>query len=379
VNAALLWVVSTAVCPASAPVPDAPGFTAAVKLPPAEAMRLNSEGKQLYRQERWSEAREKYRASLAADPDFLGAQLNVACSFSRQGRYPEAAEIAATLIRRAFVPWNREVLEAADLGILQDQAVYAKVQAARAEAATSWGKVVQGGVLFVARTKPPLNLSGSGVLALGLNQEIFAWIPETGRYLQVTAEDGHVLAFAASADGRRIAYVLGGKVIRSPGQTALLRGLSVRVLDLATMSLAHAVPIPGDARTVQLWFSTIPELKVTDASSAATFNLVDDRLQYAPSAALPSRGDSVELSAAGVEPGKWRVVRTPCGFTLTAHKDSAGLWRVLVSRVGRKPFALDARYGAGLGGLPFPDGAPRSSPGRETSHGEAMTTPRKVR
>jgi len=357
VNAALFWVVSTAVCPASAPAPDAPGFTAAVKLPSVEAMRLNSEGKQLYRQERWPEAREKYRAALAADADFLGAQLNVACSFSRQGRYTEAAEIAAALIRRAFVPWNREVLEAADLGILQDQVVYAKVQAAGAEAAASWGKVVRGGILFVARTKPPLRLAGDGVLALGLNQEIFAWIPETGRYLQVTAEDGHVLAFAASADGRRIAYVLGGKVIRSPGQAALLRGLSVRVLDLPTMLLGKAVPIPGDARMVQLGFSTVPELKVTDASSSATFNLVEDRLQYAPSAAVRSRDDSVQLSTTGVEPGKWRVVHTPCGFALTAQRDSAGLWRVLVSRAGRKPFALDARYGAGLGGLPFPDGA----------------------
>jgi hypothetical protein len=370
VNAVLLWVVSTAVCPASTPVPNTPGFTAAVKLPPAEAMRLNREGKQLYRQERWPEAREKYRAALATDADFLSAQLNVACSFSRQGRYAEAAEIAATLIRRAFVPWNREVLEAADLGVLQDQVVYAKVRTACAEAAASWGKVVQGGILFVARTKPPLHLAGGGVLALGLNQEIFAWIPETGRYLQVTAEDGHVLAFAASADGRRIAYLLGGKVIRSPGQAALLRGLSARVLDLPTMSLGKAVPIPGDVRSVQLWFSTVPELKVIDASSSAMFNLLNDRLQYAPTAAVRSRADSVELSAAGVEPGKSRVVRTPCGFALTAQKDPAGLWRVLVSRSRRKTFALDARYGAGLGGLPFPDGAIRSSAGLEASHGE---------
>ena len=358
-NLALFWVIFATGCPATAPVPGALGFSAVAKLPTTEAMRLNSEGKQLYRQEHWTEARDKYQAALAADPDFLDAKLNVACSFSRQGHYAEAAQEAASLIRRAFVPWNREVLEAADLGILQDQSVYTKVEAARREAAASWGKVVGEGILFVARNKPPLKVAGQGVLVLALNQEIFAWIPETGRYLQVTAEDGHVLAFALSADGRRIAYVLGGKLIRSPGRAALLRGLSVRVLDIPTMSLGKAVPIPGDVRTVQLSFVAAPVLQVTDASSkTAAFRVADDRLESVPSEIARSRGKTVELSDTGVEPGKLRVARSNCRFALAPHKDPAKPWRILVSRPGRSPFALDARYGAGLAGLPFPDGTP---------------------
>jgi hypothetical protein len=372
VSLALLFALFAATCPTSVPAPDTPGFTAVAKLPAAEAMRLNAEGKQLYRQERWAEARGKYRAALIADPDFLSAQLNVACSFSRQGRYAEAADEAATLIRRAFVPWNREVLEAADLGILQDQPVYAKVQAARSEEAARWGKFVRDGVLFVARTKPPLSVAGQGVLVLGLNQELFAWIPETGRYLQVTAEDGHVLAFAVSTDGRRIAYLLGGKVIRSPGQADRLRGLSLRVLDLPTMSLGKPVSIPGDAKKVQLSFLAVPELRVTDATSGAAFSVADDRLQYAPTAAGRSRGESADLSVAGVEPGKRRVARPNCGFTLAMQKDSTGLWRIQVSRSGRKPFTLDTRYGAGLAGLPFPDGA---SPPRPAAAGQGTVKP----
>jgi hypothetical protein len=359
VNPALLFAVSATLCPASAPVPDSFGFSAVAKLPAAEAMRLNGEGKQLYRQERWDEAREKYRAAISADPDFLGAQLNVACSFSRQGRYAEAAEEAATLIRRAFVPWNREVLEAADLGILQDQPVYAKVQAARSEAAVEWGKLVREGVLFVARTKPPLSVAGQGVLVLGLNQELFAWIPETGRYLQVTAEDGRVLAFAVSADGRRVAYMLAGKLLRSPGQAALLRGLTLRVLEIPTMSVAKPVPIPGDVKKVQLWFSSAPTLRVTGPSSRATvLALVDDRFEPAPAWAERWRGESSEASGAGVEPGRRKVAKKNCGFMLASERDSTGRWHIVVSRHGSKSFSLDTRYGAGLAGLPFSDGTP---------------------
>ena len=365
-NPVLLLAVSAAVCPASEPVPDARGFSAVAKLPAAEAMRLNGEGKQLYRKERWGEAREKYRAALLADPDFLGAQLNVACSFSRQGRYDEAAQEAASLLRRAFVPWNREVLEAAYLGILQDQPVYAKVQTARSEAAVSWGKLVREGVFFVARTKPPLRVAGQGILVLGLNQEVFAWIPETGRYVQVTAEDGRVLAYAASADGRRIAYLLAGKLVRSPGQPALLRGLSLRVLEITTMSVGKAVSIPGDVKKVQLWFSSAPALRVTDASShTSVLTLVEDRLESAPAWADRLRGELVEASGAGVAPSKRKVAKPHCGFALAMERESSGQWYIVVARPGNKSFRLDTRYGAGLAGLPFPDGTP--GPGLEPS------------
>lgn len=347
-------------------MPDARGLTAVAKLPAAEAMRLNSEGKQLYRQEHWAEAREKYRAALTSDPDFLGAQLNLACTFSRQGRYADAAEEAANLIRRAFVPWNREVIEAADLGILLDQPVYAKVETARSEAAVSWGKLVRDGVFFVARTKPPLRVAGQGVFVLGLNQELFAWIPETGRYLQMTAEDGRVLAYAVSADGRRVAYLLAGKLVRSAGQEALLRGLSMRMLDIPTMSLGKAVPIAGDVKKVQLGFSSVPALRITDASSHATMlTLVDDRLES--DAAWPpptwsgrSHLESVEVTGSGVAPGTRKLAKKNCDPVLLAmEKDSAGIWRIVVSLSGGKAFRLDTRYGAGLAGLPFPEGTPR--------------------
>jgi hypothetical protein len=371
VNLGLLLVVSAGVCPAKAAAPDAPGLTAVAKLPVAEAMRLNGEGKQLYRQERWGEAREKYRAALGADPDFLGAQLNVACSFSRQGRYAEAAAEAAQLIRRAFVPWNREVSEAADLGILQDQDVYAKVQAARSESALSWGKLVRDGIFFVARTKPPLSVAGQGVLVLGLNQELFVWLPKTGRYLQVTAEDGHVLTYAVSGDGQRVAYLLASKLVRSPGQVALLRGLSLRVLDLPTMALGKVVSIPGDVKRVQLSFSALPVLKVTDASSTTTvLSLSEDRLESASAATVRSLADAVEVSGAGVEPAKRKLVRSNCSFVLATQKDSVGLWRIVVSRRDGKAFNLDTRYGAGLTGLPFFDEVPVTRPVSKQSTGK---------
>src|SRR5205814_5523654 len=107
-----------AACPLLAPAAGAPGSAAVVHNPTAAAMALNNEGKALYRQGRWTEARGKYQAALAADPDWLAPVLNAACALARQERFPEAAAEAAALVRRGFVPWGREVLEAADLAAL---------------------------------------------------------------------------------------------------------------------------------------------------------------------------------------------------------------------------------------------------------------------
>jgi len=376
----LVLLLAAGTCPASAPVPGARGFAAVAKVPAEAAMRENAEGKKLYRQERWAEARGKYRASLVADPDFLGAQLNLACAFSREGRYQDAADQASKLIRTAYVPWQREVREALDLGILQDQKDYEKVKTATVEAATEWGAFVGRSVLFLARTKPPVNVSGEGVLLLSLNQEIFAWSAETGRYFQVTAEDGHVLGFVRSADKRRVAYLVGGKLVREPGQQDVLRGISLRVLEISTMTLGRPIPIPAEVTRVELGFVASPEILATgqDGASAA-FRLDEAGLEKISSFRRAANLDSLVLTVAGVHPesaagrqsapawpalargknaGKPRAPSSDCVFYLNSKKSSAGLWQVEVRSPGGKTFLLDARYGAAVPGLPFPDGSP---------------------
>lgn len=325
------------------------------KVPSAEAMRLNGEGKQLYRQERWMEARAKYMAAFAEDPDLLGAQINVACSLSRQGRYDEAAEEAAKLIRRAFVPWSREVAEAADLGILQDQASFSKIEAARSEASVAWGKHLREAVLFVGRTKPPLRVDGEGMLVLGLNQEIFAWRPDTGRYFQVTAEDGHVLALARSKDGNRVAYILAGKLGRVTGQPLFLRGLAIRVLDLPSMALGPTVPIPGDITNLELWFDDQPRLNATDATGARkAYRLAPAGLESASDVRRPKQSEMAILGPTGAAPFATRNRGGTCRFKLSTKRDMDSVSRIEVAPTHGTPFLLDTRFGAGLLGIKFP-------------------------
>jgi hypothetical protein len=338
-------------CPAPAPVSGAAGQAAVARAPAAAVVSLNGEGKALYRQGRWDEARSKYRAALAADPDLQGAALNVACSYARQERFAEAAREASSLVERAFVPWGREVLEATDLAALHVRPEMAGVRAALARGAAAWGASVLPGLLFVARTREPVKLKGQGVLVLGVNQEIFAWLPQTGRYRQVTSDDGRVLAFVRSADGRTVTYLRAGKLVRD-GATSLLRGLSLRRLDLPSMTLDASVPLPGDLATVELWPASAgaAELRVRDASGERhVFRFAGQALQPASLSPAAQATTPVTLTGQGLDTHLELTGPADCRYRA---RDAAG--KIDIAPARGKRFTLDTALGAGLFGLPFP-------------------------
>jgi hypothetical protein len=360
-----------AACPASAPDANGPGKAQVVHLPPQQAMDLNREGKVLYREGRFAEARAKYELARRVDPDFVAPWLNLACAHAREDRFAEATEQAVALIRHAYVPGAREVMEAADLGALQIRPEWlARLKAALAEASTEWGKAAQGGLFFVARTQPPVKLEGRGVLVLGMNQEIYAWLPRSGRYLPVTAEDGRVLAFVQSPDGHRIVFVRAGRLVRAQGQPDLLRGLGVRQLDVPSMTLGPGVELPGDVRQLALWFSEngAAGLEVARPDGEMDkFHFNGQALE--PAGAFRGRFSAethrVVLTAAGVGPTSRVVTDAACGFAVQDERDAQGLPRIRISAGKSKGFFLDARYGSGLAGLPFP--APRSAASKTLS------------
>ena len=402
-------------CPAAAPDANGPGLAQVAHLPPQPAMDVNREGKALYRDGRFAEARAKYELARKADPDFVAPWLNLACAYAREDRFAEATAEAVALIRHAYVPGTREVMEAADLGALQIRPQWlAKLKFAQAEASAEWGRAAQAGMFFVGRNQPPVKLEGQGVLVLGMNQEIYAWLPHSGRYLPITAEDGRVLAFVQSPDGRRIVFVRAGRLVRTPGQPDLLRGLGVRQLDIPTMTLGLVVELPGDVRRLTLWFSgrgAVEMEAVRPDGGLDKFRFDGQTLEpVGPihrSASVPTAwearrlrrrrtiagGDgeaerserggvagggpkgeanpsrvpmsAVVLTATGVAPTRRVVADTACGFSARDELNAQGLPGIRISVEKSRGFFLDARYGSGLDGLPFP--GPVASPSKALS------------
>jgi hypothetical protein len=349
-------------CPPAAPLPG-PGSADPFRAPDARATALNSAAKTLYRQGRWEEARAQYRAAAAADPEFLAPRLNVACSFVRQDRFGEATAEALALIDRAYVPWAREVLEAADLGALKPRPEMVQLQRGIAAAAARWGAGLDGALVFVARQRAPLRVppEGEGVFILNPHQEAWAFSPETGRYRQLTAEDGHVLAIAVSPDGRRVAYATADKLVRGAGAGAVaLRGVAVRELTLATMAAAPPARIAGDVRRLEIaaGAGAGPFLVRVDGDgdgARGTFALeAEGALAARPARAWPSRALAVLTGHGAAAAGERRFGGGACALAAHEARGTDGAPAIVVGAAGKKGAPIQAGAGAGLAGLPIP-------------------------
>ena len=345
------------VAAACLPSPPAPGVGLADPFrPPApEATQLNADGKIVYRQGKWEDARAKYRAALEADPDFLAPRLNIACSFVRQERFDEAVSEVKALLARAYVPWSREVLEAADLGALKVHPQMAEVRAALAASAAVWGAGLDDAVVFVGRLKAPLRVppEGAGEFILNPHQEAFAYLPGSGRFRQLTAEEGHVLAAARSLDRRRLAYVTAQTWIRgeAAGDTRL-EGVAIHELTLATMTVGAPVPVPGPVSRIEVrptphgFLFRIAGARTSGwFTPSATGALVPSGPVRAPVAAV--------LTAAGAEPIASAAVGGTCGVVAHDRRGGDGPRVIEVTTHGRSR-TVGERFGAGLAGLPLP-------------------------
>jgi hypothetical protein len=349
--ALFLWL---AICPtldsnAAEARHDYPGRVAS-----AAARDLNRAGKELYRERRFEEARAKYRAAMDADPVFVDPVLNVACSYARQERFGEAAREASALVERAFVPWGREVLEATDLATLHVRAEWERVRSALAASASAWGRSARDGLLFVGRTQPAVDLRRMGVLVIQPYQEIFAWLPETGAYRQITAENGRVLAFVRSLDGRTIAYITGGKLVRKPGVPPRLRRLAVRTLDLGTMTLSDPVTLKHDLTRLELRFqgAWVTLSAVEPDGEKIEYRFDGQDLKPLPAVLRAGPGVSVVLTGQGVATAAHVAGPRRCRFSAFDQHPPDKPPQVLV-RSSAGTMHLQAPYGAGLFGLPF--------------------------
>jgi hypothetical protein len=328
------------------------------RAPDPKATELNSAGKSYYRDGKWEEARIEYRAAEKADPAFLAPRLNVACSFVRQERFAEATAEVETLLARAYVPWAREVLEAADLGALKPRPEMARIRRAMTTAAAAWGGDLEDAVLFVARARAPLKIpDGPGFFILKPHQEVYAFLPTSGLFRQLTAEDGRVLAMLRTPDRRRFVYVTAEKLIRgAKADEVTLRGVAIGELTLATMTAEPLIRVAGDVRRIELAaVGAMTTFRIDGDRVAGVFRR-GERGSLDPLGAAPRRPGGVVVTARGAEAAPAPVEAARGGCRASAREiNAAGKPRTLVvSAPGRPPRRIGEQFGAGLAGLPIP-------------------------
>lgn len=344
---------------ALAPESTGPGTLEPFKPPATRAAELNAAAKVPYRQGKWDEARAQYREALKIDPAFLAPKLNVACSFVRQERFAEATAEVVGLLDHAYVPWGREILDAADLGALKVRPEMKEIQRAMAASAARWGEGLDEAFVYVARQRAPLRVpDGPGVFLLNPSQEVWAYLPRTQRYRQLTAEDGHVVALARSADGQRIAYVTAEKLVRGAREDDVsLRGVEVHQLALATMTVERSARIDGDIERLEIvqrgasfWFRTGDTNKQWRLRELAAAGGATD-VVGAPGALGRS---AVVLTGTGTDPIREQRFGRACALTARQEVDGTGQTFLRLVKGKATVATVATGNGAGLGGLPLP-------------------------
>jgi hypothetical protein len=337
-----------------------PGVVDPFRPPDPKATTLNAEGKTLYRQEKWEAARAQYRAAEAADPTFLAPRLNVACSFVRQERFGEATAEVRALLDLAYVPWAREILEAADLGALKVQPQMVEVRRALAAAAARWGTGLEESLIFVARQRAPLRVpaTGAGEFILNPHQEVYAYSPATALFRQLTAEDGHVLAVVREPDRRRIAYVTAEKLVRGAKPSdVVLDGVALHELTLATMTAGPSIPVVGPVRQIEIapgprgLLIRVDGVRVGGRFMIGPSNTLipwPGAKRVQPLAVLTANG---ALPAAAGDLVAWGH---GCVVSARDQQKPNGSRAIVLTARDRKPREIGGTLGAGLVGLPLP-------------------------
>jgi len=329
----------------------------------AAASLANEKASLLYRQQKWDEAKALYREALRADPSFLAPRLNLACAFVRQERWTEAANEVSGLLHEAYVPWAREVAEAADLGALRDRPEMKKVDEALSRERARWTEGLGQDVLFfVGRSRAPVRMPADkqGVFILGLRQEAFAYLVSRGVYRQLSATDGRLLALLPSSRSTWLAVVTGEKLVREQGRTAL-RGLTVEQWELPSLRVKGRWRAPFDVERLALWERGSALHVAADPGGAkagwgTAFRMVEAEH---PMDVPPPRAEesALVLDGAGAHVGRTfplEAGRGACRWQTAAVAGTASAAaRIELRRKGSPSLVVAPPHGATLGGFLF--------------------------
>src|SRR5262249_45441166 len=161
----------------------------------------------------------------------------------------------------------------------------------------------------------------------------------TGRYRQLTAEDGHVLAMARAPGGNRIAVITAEKLVRGAAGDQALRGTAVRELALATMAAGPPALLEGDVRRGEIGSASggfVFRLAGTKVSGAYRLT-PNGTLEPAPDIARADRPLAL-LTGEGAAPRRTqRFGSKDCPFTAREERGEGGVPVITVADHGGKP------------------------------------------
>lgn len=278
------------------------------------------DGQAAFREARTAESREdwqavigKCREALAIDPGHLEASWLLAAALGKLGKSDDLLAPLRDAVAGDFGKWGLASLE---LPALQPFLATPNGEAWRR-------RVEQDRALFITALSRATIVNADG--------DLFAFDPESARWLRLTRTSGAVISGLAITSTRKIAYVarqmVKGKRTLAIGVVDLGRGRTTRALDLGTsgpLTIAHSTKPPagfwissGTPKTT--WraleddhkLSRLPAKTARPAGARLEVNGTSSRLQALPVPTVTADWDEQGLASAIRIGSSNRVVSAP--------------------------------------------------------------------
>ncbi len=169
------------------------------------------------------------RETLLIEPGHLEASWHLALALARQKRYAEVIAPLSAAVAGDFMRWGERSLIARALTGFRDSPFakpYADLVAAYRD---EFRREVSEALLVVGRRGRPWYPRARGEVNLNHRSELYAYVPDTGRYLRVSRTNGSLVGFVRNPSAPEVAYVSYRKVWLPSGSAPRASGSSERL------------------------------------------------------------------------------------------------------------------------------------------------------
>jgi hypothetical protein len=214
---------------------------------------------------KYDEAQAAFREVIAASPDYTPARWQLIRALVLGGQMTDVPKEYEALIQRDYVGYAAQV-DKKDMAPLKAAPEWQKVTELRDAYKTAYGKGLDTGFFFVARTRgatePQFKDSEA---SLDLKQEVFHFDPEAKKFRRLTETGGRAFAVDRSQDGKMLAFLSAPRLHREGAADSFVNP-QLGMIDLATLETVGPATASGRYESVTLGF---------EKSGAPIFELLD--------------------------------------------------------------------------------------------------------
>ncbi|ACY18512.1 hypothetical protein [Haliangium ochraceum] len=243
----------------------------------------------------WQSAAREASAVLATAPTHLEAAWMLALARIQLGDFAGAQEPLSTAVAGDWLRWGKLSLEDPRLAGFHASAEGARYRELAASYEERFAEALRRGLLVVGRRGLPWHPERTGTVLVNHRSELYAFAPDSGRYVRASRTNGGLIGYARVAGDQRVLYASYQRVSTPAEGAPWFPELRVGAIDLGRGEMATEIAF-SDVQELELGFLEMVEDPAAGSEAPGAPGSVSD-------SAAGSAPGSVPGATAGDQPG----------------------------------------------------------------------------